>query len=135
VTSAIAVDTNVLVRLVVEDDTRQAALARRLIEDAASDGAVCYVNLPVLCELEWVLASCYQAPRTEIADVMAHLMENPAFALENRASVAQALAAFRQGRAGFADHLIGVQAQAFGAATTWTFDRALRGRAGFSVLR
>jgi predicted nucleic-acid-binding protein len=130
----IAVDTNVLVRLVMADDPKQAALARRLIEDAIGEGTTCYVSTPVLCELEWVLVSRYGVPRAEIAAVMTRLLDNSAFVFEDRTVLLQALAAYRQSRAGFADHLIGAQAQAFGATTTWTFDRALRQCTGFSIL-
>jgi len=130
----IAIDTNVLVRLVVADDPQQAALARRLIEDAVGEGATCYVSTPVLCELEWVLVSRYRVPRTEIAAVLTRLLDNGAFVFKERNVLLQALAAYRQGRAAFADHLIGAKAQAFGATTTWTFDRGLRNCAGFSIL-
>jgi predicted nucleic-acid-binding protein len=88
----------------------------------------------VLCELEWVLGSRYQVPRTEFAAVLKRLLDQAVFVFEDRGVLLQALAAYREGRAQFADHLIGAQAQAFGATTTWTFDRALRSSAGFSIL-
>jgi predicted nucleic-acid-binding protein len=130
----IAVDTNVLVRLVVADDPKQAALARELIEEAIGEGTTCYVSTPVVCELEWVLVSRYRVPRTEIAAVLKRLLHNSVFAFEDRNVLLQALAAYEQSRAGFADHLIGAKAQAFGAATTWTFDCELRNCTGFSIL-
>jgi predicted nucleic-acid-binding protein len=130
----IAVDTNVLVRLIVADDPKQAALARNLIEEAIGEGTACYLSTPVLCELEWVLVSSYRVSRTEIAAVVERLLENSVFTFDDRNILLQALAAYRQSRAGFADHLIGAKAQAFGAATTWTFDRALRNCTGFSIL-
>lgn len=130
----IAVDTNVLVRLIVADDPKQAALAQSLIEEAIGEGTTCYVSTPVLCELEWVLVSRYQVPRTEIAAVLQRLLDNSVFTFEDRNVLLQALAAYRHSRAGFADHLIGAKAQAFGATTTWTFDRALRNCSGFSIL-
>jgi predicted nucleic-acid-binding protein len=130
----IAVDTNVLVRLIVADDPKQAALARHVIEEAIGEGTTCYVSTPVVCELEWVLVSRYRVPRTEIAAVLKRLLDNSVFAFEDRNVMLQALAAYQQSRAGFADHLIGAKAQAFGATTTWTFDRALRNCSRFSIL-
>jgi predicted nucleic-acid-binding protein len=130
----IAVDTNVLVRLFVDDAPEQTAVARRLIEDASGAGTTCFVSAPVLCELEWVLASRYRVPRPVVAAAIERLLENPMFVFEDRTVLLQALAAYRQSRAQFADHLIGARAQAFGAETTWTFDRALRHSAGFSIL-
>jgi predicted nucleic-acid-binding protein len=130
----IAVDTNVLVRLFVSDDPEQTALAQSLLEGAMDEGSTCFVSAPVLCELEWVLASSYRASRAEVLAAIERLVEDPLFVFENRNALLQALAAYRQGRAQFADHLIGASAQAFGAETTFTFDRALRSSAGFSML-
>jgi predicted nucleic-acid-binding protein len=130
----IAVDTNVLVRLIVADDPRQAALARHLIEEAITEGINCFVSTPVLCELEWVLGSRYRVPRAEFAAVLKRLLDQAIFVFEDRGVLLQALATYRQGRAQFADYLIGAKAQAAGATTTWTFDRALRTSAGFSIL-
>ncbi len=130
----IAVDTNVLVRLIVADDPKQAALARALIEDAVREGEACFVSTPVLCELEWVLVSRYKVSRTEVAAVVQRLLDNAVFVFEDRNTLLQAITRYRQSRAGLADHLIGARAQALGAITTWTFDRALRSCAGFSIL-
>jgi predicted nucleic-acid-binding protein len=62
------------------------------------------------------------------------LVENAVFEFEDRSVLLQAIAAFRRSRAGFVDHLIGAKAQALGATTTWTFDRALKNCAEFSIL-
>jgi predicted nucleic-acid-binding protein len=92
----IAVDTNVLVRLIVADGPKQAALARDLIEAATAEGRTCYLSTPVICELEWVLVSRYRVPRTEIAAVLKRLLDNTVFAFEDRDVLLQALAAYRQ---------------------------------------
>jgi predicted nucleic-acid-binding protein len=130
----IAVDTKVLVRLIVADDPEQAALALSLVEEAVASGTPCLVTTPVLCELEWVLVSCYRVSRNEVAATVERLLAHEIFVFDDRNVVLQALAAFKRSRAGFADHLIGAKAQASGATTTWTFDRALRRCAGFSIL-
>ena len=49
-----ALDTNVVIRLLVGDDARQARVAERLVADQA-----CTVALSVLMECEWVLRACY----------------------------------------------------------------------------
>ena len=69
----IALDTNVLVRLLVEDDAAQAARARRLVEACSEAGDVCLVSIPVLCELEWVLESVYRAPRADVEEAVRSL--------------------------------------------------------------
>ena len=63
----IAIDTNVLVRILVEDDVAQTRSARSLVERAATDGAALFVSTVVICETTWVLRSGYRSSRTEIA--------------------------------------------------------------------
>jgi predicted nucleic-acid-binding protein len=130
----IAVDTNVLVRLIVADDPAQAALARRLIETTIEEAGGCFVSDPVLCELEWVLASCYGARKKEVEAAVRGLLENAVFVFEDRATLLSAIDSYHRSRADLSDHLIGAKAHAFGANTTWTFDRALRGYPGLSIL-
>ena len=131
----IAVDTNVLVRLLVADDPEQAEAARQLLENAAAAHDSCFLSDPILCELEWVLVSRYRARRTEVADAFLGLLGKPLFVFEDRTAVLQAVESYRQSRADLSDHMIGAKARARGATTTWTFDRALRDCAGFSILR
>jgi hypothetical protein len=69
-----------------------------------------------------------------LAAVLKPLLENAAFAFEDRSALLQALAAYQQSCAGFADHLIGAKEQSFGATTTFASDRPLRNCVGFSVL-
>lgn len=59
-----ALDTNVVIRLLVGDDAKQARIAERLVADQP-----CMVALSVLMECEWVLRACYhlEAPQIEAA--------------------------------------------------------------------
>jgi predicted nucleic-acid-binding protein len=131
----IAVDTNVLVRLLVADDEDQLALAERLLETAREEGTSCFVSDPVLCELEWVLVSRYRARRSDVAAVFEGLVEDAGLVFENREALLMAIRSYKESRADLSEHLIGAKAHAFGAATTWTFDRALGRCPGFSLLR
>ena len=128
----IAFDTNVLLRLLLHDDARQSARAQALVDRAvaASDR----VLLPdiVLCELEWVLDSVYELPRSRVAETLRRLLDGNEFAFMNRTAVARAVACYEKGMADFSDYLIGESATVAGASTTYTFDRALRGADGFS---
>ena len=58
----IAFDTNLLVRIAVNDDQQQAALAEQLIENDEV-----FISRTVLLEAEWVLRSVYKNPRNDIA--------------------------------------------------------------------
>ena len=130
----IAVDTNVLVRLLVDDDPEQKARAQQLLEATAEAGEPCLISDPVLCELAWVLSSNYRARRAEIGAAVQSLLGRPLFVFEDRQVVLTAFEAYQRGKADLSDYLIGARAQAQGARTTWTFDRGLRGHPGFSWL-
>ena len=129
----IAFDTNVLLRLLLDDDAPQARKAQALLEQTLSRSDKVLLPDIVLCEVEWVLSSAYQVPKAEIIETLRRLLDAEEFAFLNRAAVAEALSAYRDGTADFSDYLIGTTAAKAGAATTYTFDRALRRAAGFSL--
>jgi predicted nucleic-acid-binding protein len=130
----IALDTNILIRLMVRDDPRQTALAERLVEGAAERGETCLVTDPVLCEIEWVLESSYGAARLEIVAAMQELLAQEIFTFEDREAFRRAVDLCQQSKVEFSDLLIGAKGQARGARTTYTFDRVLSRHEGFSLL-
>jgi predicted nucleic-acid-binding protein len=113
----ITADTNLLVRAIVEDDARQARLARRELGEAE----LVALTLPVLCELVWVLDSQHKAPRPEIAAALRRLIE-----VENvvcdRAPVEAGLAQMDAG-GDFADGVIAFEGAWLGAETFVSLDR------------
>ena len=129
----IAFDTNVLLRLLLNDDAGQARRAQALLEQAVSRSDKVLLPDIVLCEVEWVLGSVYDVPKAQIAATLRHLLEADEFAFLSRAAVATALHAYENGSAELSDYLIGATAARAGAATTYTFDRALRRADGFSL--
>ena len=130
----IAVDTNVLVRLIVGDDEVQGAKARHLIDACAEGNETCFVSNPVLCELEWVLETLYSASRAEVASAIQALASEPPFQVEDAEAVQRALAQYTNGKGDFSDYLLGEVGRSAGARTTYTFDRDLRKAAGFTLL-
>lgn len=128
----IAFDTNILVRLVTEDDPEQFAAANRWLLHCEEQEESCLVKVPVLCELLWVLSRLYDASRYDMALVVETLLTDEVFVVEDAECVAEALRRFRGGRADFADYVIGVNSTALGASTTFTFDTALRQEEGFT---
>ena len=130
----IALDTNVLVRLLVEDDPPQTTAVRELLESSFSTGEDCFVGDPVLCELEWVLDSCYRVPCARFLEMLQELAANPHFVFESRTVLRRALDAYEAGKGDFSDYLISAKAQARQARVTYTFDRALQDAEGFFVL-
>ena len=130
----ITFDTNLLVRLLVEDDPLQAEKARGALRAAIEQGQRCLVTIPALCELLWVLRRAYKVPRTELAEVVQNFLDDDRYEVENRSSVAQSLDRFRAGKGDFADYLIGIRGQAHGSTLVLTFDRGLLNEDGFQVL-
>jgi len=130
----IALDSNVLIRLLIEDDPVQAELARRLIEFAQEQGERCFIGDPVLCEVEWVLDSAYGASRRDVATALQNIISSPSFVFDDAASIQSALDRFWRGKADFSDYLLGTRARKRGTGTTYTFDKALRDEEGFTLL-
>ncbi len=132
--SVIALDTNVLVRLIVQDDKDQAARAMALLEDCEERDESCFVALLVLCELTWVLRRVYKASHAEVADTLRLLLDTSLLEFEEADLLRAALRAYTDGKADFADYVIGALGRRHGARTTYTFDRALRREADFTLL-
>ena len=70
----IALDTNVLVRYLVEDDAEQSARAARLIEGAADQGDAMFVAHIVVCEVVWVLQVAYRIGKPEVIATLKNLV-------------------------------------------------------------
>jgi predicted nucleic-acid-binding protein len=127
----IALDTNVLVRFLVEDEPEQAARARALVKAAVARDEPLFLSTVVMSELAWVLDRAYGFDREQIAAAVEALLAAPPFAVERAESVEAALLAYRRGRAGLPDYLIRQVAIEMGCRSTVTFDRQLVREAGF----
>jgi predicted nucleic-acid-binding protein len=117
----IGLDTNVLVRYVMQDDPRQSPRANRLIESLSADEPG-YVPLVALVELVWVLAGSYGLTRAQIATVLDTLLRSKELVLDRADVVKQALARYSSHGADFADALIERLAATAGCTKTLTFD-------------
>ena len=124
----IGLDTNVLVRYIVQDDPEQSHAAERLIESRCTVQSPGYVGIPVLVELVWVLTAAYRYDRSVVASVVRQLLRTAEFLVEDRETAWMALREFEAGGADFAGCLIGHRNRARGCDRTYTFDRgAARG--------
>ena len=130
-----SLDTNVLVRYLAADDPKQFALAERVIEECRENQEPLFLAAVVLCELVWVLARSYHQTKPVIVGILEHIVEDELFQIEHHSIVRRSLQAYRQGRGSFADYLIAELSRGAGCRDTVTFDQALRGAAGFTVLR
>jgi predicted nucleic-acid-binding protein len=130
----IALDTNILIRLLTKDDPDQTALAEGLLQKAADAEESCFISDPVLCEVEWVLESSYRAKRRDVLAAMQELLGGDLFVFEDREVLRQAIVTYQESKADFSDCLIGAKARARGARTTYTFERVLAQEQGFTRL-
>lgn len=118
-----ALDTNVLVRYVVEDDAKQLAAARRLIRRCINEGRALFVPVTVTLELEWVLRTSFEYTKDEVMEVLSSLFSAAELTFESERGLEVALQLYREGSADFADCLhVALAAQA-GELPLWTFDR------------
>lgn len=119
-----ALDTNVLVRYIVQDDTAQAAAARRLIRQCVNEQLVLFVPVTVTLELEWVLRASFGCGKGEVVRVLSELFSTAELSFESEQALEVALELYRSEQADFADCLhLALAAQA-GAQPLWTFDKA-----------
>ena len=118
-----ALDTNALVRYVVEDDIAQLAAARRLIRKCVSEGRTLFVPVTVALELEWVLRASFGYAKDDVMEVLSSLFSAAELSFESERALEVALQLYRSGPADFADCLhIALAAQA-GELPLWTFDK------------
>jgi predicted nucleic-acid-binding protein len=118
----IAVDTNVLARILVDDPEapEQCAAARA----AVAPEELVFVPQVVQAELSWVLATGFGFEREQVGTAMRNLRDNAAFRLQRREAFAAALELFEQSAISLADCLILVEARQE-EARLLTFDRKL----------
>jgi predicted nucleic-acid-binding protein len=116
----VAVDTNVLVRLISRDDPRQLTAAEAFIEKGV------WVSALVLAEAIWVLRTTYEFTHETLAASIELLLSNDKLTVQDADAVAAALELFRaKPSLGFADCLILQLARKAGHLPLGTFDRRL----------
>lgn len=117
----IGLDTNVLVRYVVQDDPGQSARATGLIE-GLDDERPGYVSLVVLAELHWVLRRAYRAGADDGAAVVTGLLDAREIVVAEADAVRRAQARVSAG-VDFVDALVAELGAAAGCEWAVTFDR------------
>lgn len=113
----ITADTNVLVRMITEDDKRQGKLAQTQLAEAD----LVALTIPTLCEFVWVLSQGYKIPAAEIAEAIRRLAAS-ASVVVNRPAVEAGLAMLEAG-GDFADGVIAYEGRWLGAETFVSFDK------------
>jgi predicted nucleic-acid-binding protein len=130
----IGLDTNVLLRYLLQDDEVQGEKASRAISQAASRNEPLLISLVVLCEAVWVLESAYGYRKARLIRVLDELLETGGLEIAQRDIVREALDDYRASKADFADCLIGRTNESQGCDHTLTFERPLKALETFRVL-
>lgn len=115
-------DTNVVVRLIVEDDEEQSRRAEAAWREALAGTGV-FLPKVVLVETAWVLRTAYRFDSRTVAEVLQRLLNVEGVAIEDEVEVGDALARSAEGAAGFSDYVILESARAVNALPVMTFDR------------
>ena len=130
-----ALDTNVLVRYVVQDDPRQTRVAQRYIEQCADQVVPLFLPTSVILETEWVLRSVYQFSKIAVIDVFVGLLEARELMFQDEPSFERAVYLYREHNIDFADCLHLATAHTFDRLPLFSFEKKAGRVPGFELLR
>jgi predicted nucleic-acid-binding protein len=127
----IGLDTNVVVRFLIEDDEAQAERAASLFDAAVQTKEALFISHVVVCELAWVLRSGYRRRKADVVAAIRALLSAAQIEFEDVDEVRRALARYDSGPGDLADYLIGERCRDRGCERVATFDEALHGEGEF----
>ena len=123
----VGLDTNVILRYLLQDDPKQTTLANRVVDQVLSDRNPGFISLVSVLEIVWVLRSLLKQTPAEIAIHLEQLLAADSLEVQNEQQVFEASFALKRGTGEFEDALIGALNAWEGCPHTLTFDkRALR---------
>ena len=130
-----SLDTNVLVRYLVQDDSGQLAAAKRLISRCVTDGRSLFVPVTVTLELEWVLRARFGYIKADVMQALSSLFSAAELRFESERALEVALHLYREGSADFADCLHIALATQAGEQPLWTFEKGAAQVIGAQLIR
>jgi len=130
----LAVDTNILVRLLVADHPEQARLAKAQLIAAHHAGEKLYLPQFVIQELVWVLRDLFKEDQKRVVQQIDALLTMPVWEVEQPARVAQALRIMEEHPVDFTDACLAAISHEKGVRGVLSFDRDL-GRIGARWVR
>ncbi len=129
----IGLDTNVLVRYIMQDDPKQSRKATALIE-SLTDNHPGFITVVSVLELYWVLTTCYDLTDNQVKQALDVLLRTRQIIVDRADQVLRALRVFETGKADFADCLIERTASSAGCEQTLTFDVNAAKYAGMTLI-
>lgn len=117
-----ALDTNILVRYLVQDDAAQYKLVQQLIEQSLENTQTLFVPVTVMIELEWVLRSRYALPKATLIATISSLLSTVELSIDRESAIESALLAYQRSNADFSDCVHSALAYEAGESPLWTLD-------------
>lgn len=127
-------DTNVLIRFLMQDEPAQMRSAQRLIRNSLGAGELLFVPVTVALELEWVLRSRFELGKPAVLQTFSQLLSTVELRFEAAACIEWALKQYKDATADFSDCLHAALAGQAGEQPLWTFDKAVAKLAGVRLL-
>jgi predicted nucleic-acid-binding protein len=128
-------DTNVLVRWIVDDDAQQGRRVQALFEEVRQQRSMLFVPTTVMLELEWVLRSRYDFDKPVVLGALNALLETQELEFQDEPALERALSLYRQNSADFADCLHAGQCGSAGRVPMITFDDAAARLPGVELVK
>jgi predicted nucleic-acid-binding protein len=129
----IGLDTNILVRYLIQDDPIQSAKAREIVERRLTEKKPGFVSIVAMVETVWVLERAYGLRPHEIVGAVERMLQTDVLVVENEQEVFTAMIALREGQGSFADAVIAALGAKVGCSYTLTFDRQALRLPGFEL--
>ena len=121
----IALDTNALVRLLIEDNEKQASTVKNIIKSVEQKGQQIIILTEVLIETVWVLESVYECTQEDVCRFLETLTYASVFTFSEPQIIANAIRHFKKG-GDFADLVIVMQSLNHQAKKMMSFDKKLQ---------
>ena len=121
----IALDTNALVRLLIEDNKKQASTVKNIIKYVEQKGQQIIILTEVLIKTVWVLESVYECTREDVCRFLETLTYASAFTFSEPQIIVNAIRHFKKG-GDFADLVIVMQSLNHQATKMISFDKKLQ---------
>ncbi len=127
-------DTNIIVRYLVQDDPVQSSRVTELIERRLTEEDPGFISVVAMAETVWVLERSYGFTDAQVAAAIERTLQTDVLVVENEREVFIAMLALKEGRGSFSDALIVALGARAGCSRTLTFDRKAPRLAGFELL-
>jgi predicted nucleic-acid-binding protein len=121
----IGLDTNILVRLVMQDDPKQTKQVIDFLSKAQDAKVPLFINNVVLCELVWVLLRGYKKSKVDIVLFLMELLYTKNVCFSNKEILRHAIELYKKGKGDFADYLTAAYNNDKKCSHTYSFDEML----------